>query len=104
MRCSDALRPWRRASLPSLGATLRRVLIFRSRRSRPPDRGPGVHLPVPAAGWFRRETFRASQVPGEPRCAYALFSDPGRTDATRPLTVGRRGPRSQHDEGSRIVV
>ena len=28
---------------------------------------------------------RASQVPGEPLCAYALFSDPGRTGRLRPL-------------------
>jgi hypothetical protein len=27
---------------------------------------------------------RTSQVPGKPRCAYALFSDPGRTDASGP--------------------
>jgi len=27
---------------------------------------------------------RTSQVPGKPFCAYALFSDPGRTDASGP--------------------
>ena len=60
-------------------------LSFRSQRSRAPNRGPEVRLPVPVAGSLRRETIRTSQVPGEPSCSYAMFFDPGRTDNTRPL-------------------
>jgi hypothetical protein len=46
---------------------------------------------------------RASPVPGEPLCAYAVFSDPGRTPASGP-TMPRRGPRSFDDEGSQQEV
>jgi hypothetical protein len=42
---------------------------------------------------------RASQVPGEPSCAYAMFSDPGRTNAAGH-TLRQHGPRSFNDEGS----
>jgi hypothetical protein len=75
-------------------------LSFRSRRSSAPNRGPGVGNPVPTTGKLRRETFRTSQVPGEPFCPYALFSDPGRTASTRPVMVPRHGPRYVHNEGS----
>jgi len=36
---------------------------------------------------------RTSQVPGKPFCAYALFSDPGRTDASGPYDAPTRPPR-----------
>ena len=43
----------------------------------------------------------SAHVPGEnPHCAVTLLVDPGRTDHTRPFSVHRRGPRSDHDEGS----
>ena len=38
---------------------------------------------------------RISQVPGEPSCALALFSDPGRTDARQAIAARRHGPRSE---------
>ena len=57
---------------------------------------------------FRTGDPRASQVPGEPRCAYALFLDPGRTAASGhttsaawpPLVARRRLPRSDEFRGS----
>jgi hypothetical protein len=42
-------------------------LSLRSLRSRTQGRGPGVRRPVPTAGTYRLETFRASQVPGKPQ-------------------------------------
>ena len=41
----------------------------------------------PHTGSLHMETIRASQVPGEPSCAYALALDPGRTGATGPTNV-----------------
>src|SRR5438477_8227 len=38
------------------------------------------------------ETIRISQVPGESSCAYALLSDPGRTDVSGPTTPPARPP------------
>ena len=57
---------------------------------------------------FRTGDPRASQVPGKPRCAYALFLDPGRTAASGhttsaawpPLVARRRLPRSDEFRGS----
>jgi hypothetical protein len=56
----------------------------------------------------RMEAFRTSQVPGEPSCSYAVFSDPGRTDASGawtssarpPLCPQRRLPRQPFFRGS----
>ena len=50
--------------------------------------------PRPPLRWGRR----ASQVPGEPLCAYAVFSDPGGIKSPG-LKVIRRGPRSGNAEG-----
>jgi hypothetical protein len=36
---------------------------------------------------------RVSQVPERPSCPYALFSDPGRTDARQAIAASRRGSR-----------
>src|SRR5207302_1714220 len=41
---------------------------------------------------FRLETSRASQVLGESSCAFALLSDPGRTDSTGHTTKSARPP------------
>ena len=67
-------------------------LSFRSQRSRSPNRGPGVHQPVPTSGTVRRETTRASQVPRQPCCPFALFSDPGRTTRIRPIRCAGAAP------------
>src|SRR5262249_3484060 len=59
--------------------------------------------PTPAGGlelWglaaphqpFRTGDHRASQVPGEPRCAYALFWDPGRTATSGHTTLAAWPP------------
>ena len=45
--------------------------------------GPGVGDPGPRPDMHRGES-RASQVPGEPYCAYAVFCDPGGTYHTQP--------------------
>jgi hypothetical protein len=51
-------------------------LWFRSRRSRTPNRGPGVRNPVPTSGHCRREATRASQVPGQPTVPLPCSSTP----------------------------
>jgi hypothetical protein len=108
MECSDILRPSNRARLPSPGNTMRCGLCFRSVQSRSPDRGPGVHDRSPLPVLIRMEAFRTSQVPGEPSCSYAVFSDPGGTDASGvwtssvlpPLCPQRRLPRQPFFRGS----
>ena len=52
--------------------------MFRSRRSRTRNRGPGFDNPVPRPD-VQRGGYRASPVPGGSWCASAVFSDPGRT-------------------------
>ena len=57
---------------------------------------------------FRTGGHRISQVPGEPYCAYALFSDPGRTTASGhttsaawpPFVATTRAPAMRHFRGS----
>src|SRR5262249_25371173 len=53
--------------------------------------------PTPPCGWSRR----ASQVPGEPSCAYAMFSDPGGTRATRPYGAPTRPPEMAKPRATR---
>jgi hypothetical protein len=67
-------------------------LSFRCLRSRTPNRGPGVQHPVPIPEIMPMEAGRASQVPEESLCAYALLSDPGRTDSTGHTSVSARPP------------
>jgi hypothetical protein len=47
------------------------------------------------------ETAGSPTFLGNPHCALALLSDPGRTNASGHA-MRRRGPRCVHDEGSRI--
>jgi hypothetical protein len=75
------------------------LLSFRSRRSRWRDRGPGVRHRSPIPVISRREASRASQVPEESLCAYALFFDPGRSNAPGHA-AHRHGPRYVHGEGN----
>jgi hypothetical protein len=77
MGMCDFLRPFRRTSLSFVWRYHALRLSFRSCRPKAPDRRPGMRDPVPSTGHGRMETFRTSQVPGEPSCVYALFSDPG---------------------------
>ena len=55
-------------------------------------RGPGALSLAAPRQWLRTGDARISQVPGEPCCAYALFSDPGRTAVTRPLQCSGMAP------------
>src|SRR5260370_22389544 len=55
-------------------------------------RGPGALSVAAPRQWLRTGDARISQVPGEPCCAYALFSDPGRTAVTRPLQCSGMAP------------
>ena len=90
-------RSSRRASLPSLGGTILCTLASLLSAWRATPRAWGfcstLRLPHPDSGG----NDRASHVPGEPSCAYALLFDPGGTDApghrdapTRPPCEPRR--------------
>jgi hypothetical protein len=91
MERSDSLPPSRRASL---------CFAWRYHEGRRwfapagPERvtgRPGLDDPVPRPDKHRGGC-RASQVPGEPWCAYALFFDPGGTGHTRPLRCAGAAP------------
>jgi hypothetical protein len=62
--------------------------------------GPGVGHPVPPAG-ICREDRGASQVPGEPRCERAPFSDPGGIADARPWRRRDAAFRCVQNVGSR---
>ncbi len=69
--------------------------------SAPAGRSAGVGHPAPPTGNKSVETAGSPTFLGNPDCALALLSDPGRTHASGH-TMRRRGPRYVHDEGSRI--
>jgi hypothetical protein len=103
MRRSDSLRTFSpRFVCASLGDTIPPRLC--SLRSGPTTatwgRGPSC-LAVPPRQLLSRWSRRVSQVPGEPCCAYAVFFDPGETDATRPLRRIGAAPVSKQAKGSR---
>src|ERR1019366_4743086 len=55
--------------------------------------GPGVlGQATPRACRYRSGDGRASQVPGESSCTYALFSDPGRTATHQALRCASAAP------------
>jgi len=96
MRRSDSLRTITtgfllvRRPLPRGGVCLR---LSAQARRRPGAGGMGDGYPMPSCPWSRR----ASQVPGEPLYADAVFLDPGGTRATRPQYGGQaRPPAWQH--------
>ncbi len=43
---------------------------------------------------------RVSHVPGEPKCAYALLSDPGRSGPTRPYSETDAAPEHLNAKGT----
>ena len=91
MKCSDVLRPSRqlrflRWTLPGVASAFSLPAVQHA------NRGPGVRDPVPAAGSCRLETFRTSQVSGEPLCLCALFYDPGRISRTLPRRCADAAP------------
>jgi hypothetical protein len=96
-------RPSRRTSLPSLGGTTQSARVSPVRGRALPRAGllelvtrylrPGLRSVEPAGS----PTFL-----GNPDCALALLSDPGRTGGIRPVSMLRRGPHSVHGRGSCI--
>src|SRR2546423_6635937 len=79
MRCSDSLRTFSpRFVGASLGDTIpcACVRVSVQVRRRPGAWGITVWQPLASMSRWSR---RASQVPGEPCCAYAVFFDPGGT-------------------------
>ena len=85
---------------PSLGGTAVASAV-RSRTGRRARPGPGCSgCGNPLQPLFQRGDDRASQVPEEPSCAFALLSDPGRIRRTRPSTVDGRGSRAIDHESS----
>ncbi len=93
----------RRTSFPSLGGTADGRLPFRFPRRQATNTCGAGHLghPVrPHIPGFRAETAGSPTFLGNSSCAYALLFGPGRTDHTRPFSVRRHGPRSDHDAGS----
>ncbi len=93
----DALtprHPSRRASFPSLGGTSFALLVRLSRwaAARAP-RAWGFSPVSPTAS--ERGSDEVSQVPGEPRCGHALFSDPGGIGYARPITARPMRPSAQ---------
>ncbi len=100
MRHSDTLRTVRpRFATASLGRTIPRLCLLRSGPTPAWGQGPSG-LAVPSRQLLSRWSRRGSQVPREPLWTYAVFSDPGRTGRTSPLTVRRCCPRCVKDEGS----
>ncbi len=89
--------------MPSLGGTADGRLRFRCPRRQTTNTCGAGHIghPVgPRIPGVRAETTGPPTFLGNPYCAYALLFDPGMTDHTRPFSVRRHGPRSNHDEGS----
>ena len=92
MECSDALSPFS----PRFVAFAWRYPPVRLSSSLPysPTPAGGLELSGLAAPRqsFRTGDHRVSQVPGEPRCAYALFLGPGRTAASGHTTTAAWPP------------
>ena len=102
MRRSDSLRTFSPRLVCSLGDTIPRRLS--SLRSGPTTAawGPGPSgTAVPRRRTISSWSRRASQVPGEPSCASAVFFDPGETDSVRPLRRVGAAPVSMQAKGSR---
>jgi hypothetical protein len=81
--CSDfppLIRP--HFGVPSLGRTFPCACV-RSLRTRRRSRGLELWVWQPPRRHLREGNDGTSQVPGESSCAFALFSDPGRTDCAR---------------------
>ena len=104
MQCSDALPLLSPRFLSSLDDTIPCACIRLSHEAR---RRPGAWS---FRVWqlhnasLQNGNDRDSQVPGEPLCAHAMFSDPGRTSAPLATAMQRHGPRSFNDEGSQQEV
>jgi len=94
------VRPSRRVSLPSLGDTTVASNLC-SQRPATPVRGlRGVDVPDSRAGIVGGDG-RVSQVPRDPSCALAVFSDPGETEHARPFRRVGVVPAFDKSEDSR---
>ena len=99
---TTSCRPSRRTSLPSLGGTMGTLAVSLPWRASVAAVGPGVGHPVSPPGilpWRRQDLPRSwgtfvpmpcSPTPAGPTC--------------QAVTTRRRGPRSDHDEGSHIAT
>jgi hypothetical protein len=65
--------------------------------------GPGVGCPVSPTGISSMETTGSPTFLGNPLCLCPALR-PRQDRRVRPLATRRRGPRSDHDEGSRIAT
>ena len=97
-------RPSRRASFPSLGSTTRSARVSLARGRALPRAGI-LELVTRClrSGNESVETTGSPTFLGNPHCALALLSDPGRT-AHQAMAMRRRGPRYVHGEGSHKVA
>ena len=108
MRRSDSLPPFPPRFVVLRLAVPSRAPVFVSPPARRRPRARGFAVWQPHGQMLRDGDGRASQVPGEPSCAYALFFDPGGTDApghygasTRPpLMSTTKAPTSRYFRGS----
>jgi hypothetical protein len=92
MRCSDFRTPLSPRFVPFAWRYHPLASVFVSPLRPDAGRGPGALGLAAPRQWLRTGDDRISQVPGEPCCAYALFSDPGRTAVTRPLQCSGMAP------------
>ena len=96
MKACDFLGPSRRASLSC--AWRYHPVRLSSSLPRGPTPAGGLELWAwqLRANGYGLEIRRTSQVPGEPWCVYALFSDPGGISTTRPYGGLTRPPTWQN--------
>ena len=85
-------RPFRRASLPSLGDTTQAFVFRPHAAERCRQRFSGVGHPVPPAGILSVETAGSPTFLGNPHCALALLFDPGGSDTPWPWRCAGAAP------------
>jgi len=84
MRCSDSLPPVSPCFVYRLAIPTDASVFVSPIRSGADLRAWSFTLATPQSH-FTTGNDRVSQVPGEPFCAYAVLSDPGRTGCSRPI-------------------
>ena len=103
MKCSDVLRPSRRASLPSLGATMRCVGRFAPIGPARTTVGRGFVIRSPLPDFFAWRRSGPPRFLENPGVLMPCSLTPAGPNAPGH-TVRRHGPRSQNDEGSHLAV
>src|SRR5271167_3758948 len=91
------LSPTRFAALPAATGAFTSRLSARRSPFPPLDittavTGPPLLAGLAPAGMTTSLAARSPRFPGDPSCAFASFQDPGRTDASSPLTVSSMLP------------